>query len=98
MIIKIAEEELKLEKKKLEELLKSAKLHPRKTLLCCTSHKNSMKFFYKDPGGKRRIYIRRSEHELLRNITYGAVLSESIKIIRKNMIGKPGINNSKAAS
>jgi hypothetical protein len=80
MIIKIAEEELKLEKKKLEELLKSAKLHPRKTLLCCTSHKNSMKFYYKDPGENRRIYIRRFEHELLRNITYGAVLRSEERV------------------
>lgn len=85
MILKVAEEELKLEKKALEALLKNTKQYPRKTLLCCTSGKNSMKFYYKDPGGKRRIYIRRSEHELLRNITYGAVLSESIKIIRKNI-------------
>lgn len=85
MILKVAEEELKLENKELEKLMQKAKLYPRKTLLCSLMRGKSMKFYYKEPGAKKRIYIRRSDSELLRNITYGAVVAESIRIIKRNI-------------
>lgn len=85
MITKIAEEELKLEYKKLEKLMKKAELYPRKTLLFCPYRNHTMRFYYSEPGSRKRIYIRRHDHELLRNITYGAVVAESIRIIKQNI-------------
>ncbi|MBQ5955305.1 MAG: hypothetical protein IJL49_05060 [Firmicutes bacterium] len=91
MFRKLAEEELNFENKKLDMLLKQAKVYPRKLLFCSATQGKSVKFYYSEPGSKKRIYIRRSDSELLRNITYGAVVAESIRIIKRNISSLEGL-------
>ena len=93
MIIKVAEEELKLEREKLEKLMKKTKQYPRKTLLCSLMRGKSLKFYYSEPGSRKRIYIRQSDSELLRTITYGAVVAESIRIIKRNISALEGLTS-----
>ena len=85
MLVKTAEEELKLEIEKLSKLLEKAGMYPRKTLICCPARGKTMKFYCKEPGNRKRKYIRQSDSEVLRNITYGAVVNETVRIIRQNM-------------
>ena len=85
MLYLLAAEELKSEKLRLEQLLKKQKNYPRMTLLYAPRSDGRPRFYFRKPGDTMRTYIRKSQSDLLRNITYGAVVAKSIEIIRANI-------------
>lgn len=93
MIRKLAEEELKSEKEALGRFLEKQKIYSRKTLYCCPARNGLKKFYYRDFGGRKRIYIRRSDSDSIRAITYGAVVAESVRIIRQNIAALENLLN-----
>ncbi|MBP3759132.1 MAG: hypothetical protein J6I83_04745 [Firmicutes bacterium] len=84
-IREILEEELRTEKKLLNETLKQLKKAPVKVLKVARSKKGYEYFYFRDKPGTPLRYIRASEDSVLRKVTYGRFLSERKKILENNI-------------
>lgn len=79
-------EELNFEKKLLQECLVSAKGLPDVQLIYSVSGKGHSNFYYRKKRSKRRIYIKKSQTEILRKFTHKQYLKQKMLRLRFNIL------------
>ena len=84
-VTELLREEIRIEKKILKEIRRKRNLYPVKRLFMSRSKRGHCHFYYREPSGRKTIYIKSEDSKLIRGISYGRYLKEYEKILEKNI-------------
>ena len=86
-------EEIKEEKRLLRQVCEKRKKYPEKTILISRTRNGYERYYCREKPGAKIKYIKISDENALRKITYGRVLKAQAKILEENISRLEGIQD-----